>query len=552
MTLKKALAVLVLSVLCGFTLHARYVYTSDGKIEGLNSVKPVLTPGKKETVIASEGLRFRMPDNSFTLPLPVPQTQLDAEGKAVFKIIDLWRFHQLKAYAACRGMEMVIASVASGESPRGERVTLPGYKALHASLKAPAPEDFNAEKYFLDMFNVEVLPDGTELKGAKDCVLKQYTVASDEAKYLALFTVAETRAPFRIYAVAIHVANAHDIPSETAALAASVTPGLPFKRAGTAVKVSEPGADLTSASLYLSAESIAYMPDWRLIQAGEGVLMTNSSSKHIQSMADEMAKNLKMLNALFIPCRPLTAARTMVFASRAEYLANAGAQNERHSMICRGRGEGIILSSPPDFFKPDKNYAQLYNSLRNEMWRQHVSRSLPDAPVWFVEGTSSLMSGLAYKGRGFTLETPEIDNIVANALKSSYRDVRKVIPVTYRKYWAGEDSSNKQRPRLREGVKGLALFLYKGAPVMKKFDYAAVPFKYYRVLSQTFDAAYAEKMAWSGIDMEQFNKDYTTFLESKSLISKAKNYDISSGLTAIYSTIPEKFERPQKDETKKK
>jgi len=73
---------------------------------------------------------------------------------------------------------------------------------------------------------------------------------------------------------------------------------------------------------------------------------------------------------------------------------------------------------------------------------------------------------------------------------------------------------------------GLLFFLQKGAPIMRgKNSYNEIPMKYYDAAIKTRDPDKATKIAWDGVDMEQFAKDFTKFWNNNTLIKKAIRFD---------------------------
>ena len=73
-------------------------------------------------------------------------------------------------------------------------------------------------------------------------------------------------------------------------------------------------------------------------------------------------------------------------------------------------------------------------------------------------------------------------------------------------------------------AQALVYYLWKGAPVAGKPEYAQIPVRYYDKLVETRDAGAANAAAWEGVDLQQLGRDLSRFWNDSNLIRQSIRY----------------------------
>jgi len=98
-------------------------------------------------------------------------------------------------------------------------------------------------------------------------------------------------------------------------------------------------------------------------------------------------------------------------------------------------------------------------------------------------------------------------------------DMKEIPDVDLQKYISGEKSDINSYY--------MVYYMLKGAPSSGKSQYSEIPKKYFNALCEGKTSDEADKIAWEGVNAEDFEKDFKQFWKKwKSTLKKADSYNI--------------------------
>lgn len=531
-----------------------YPYQTREKEEALLLIRPSLKAGLREVSLLNSGIRFRPFADGFLCPIPLPGVSMDRKnGEAcVIGKREFWRMSQVRAYWTSLGFDFIIAEVTLAPikgSIKGSLQVEPLetlYTDLSEGGKILTSDEF--KKWANQMFGVTISAEPLEPKVTATAKIFEYPIEGEIANRMSLYRIHDSKNFDRSFVVLFYAGRIKEHEKAIQSFLDGFVMMNPTKKTTT----QKGRYDVTVPHLNflrkLIQNSIRDYPGWSLTESQNILLLSNSSKRKEQLICDDGEAIYQILSRMFQPndlhlIYPLV---VRIFDNRQDYLSFVGKERDWSKILNYHRG---VASSPLSFFNQANREEEFFRGYHDCLTRQYFDNlGIGNSALWFKEGTAGLMVHSVVKGGKATLVFPGGDpQATGKRLGKKYTNVSYLLGITYEDYW----KEKTERTERRLGVMALMYYLYKVAPMQRKYQYAAIPYKFVRALRQTGDAKYASESAWFGIDKGAFSRDFYEFMNSKTSASKLKSYDFLNDIPVIYKQVPERYELPEKKKEKK-
>ena len=509
--------------------------------------KVYVRTGNADISIAAEGIKFNSMKGSTANPVSPPQgktftSNRDSSVKhTLFNVSESWRYEQVLGRWFGPGASMLFAKIKL-PVPEGIKKTFDNQPDFvkkedfqdwlqSAELKLDGEADILA---WLEYFaGCKIKKDDT-FKNKKNNVEILHYVCTDN--YKDLYYVADPESPERKYVLLFELERKADMPKSMKniqAIAGTCSFFSPKKNSlpddkklvtRNAVDIKDRSPEYLASRDKVIAE-IKNLDGWWYVETENYIFTANIKNR---KLVDEIQLNVERCRSVFenyFPKKEPFSAIGVVksFESRDEFLKyiNAPDTYAYVGVWYPAKGE-LLLSSVSDNKK--NNREVMSRCLMHEVFHQYMYNAcgiVIPAP-WFNEGFSIFFEGLEFKKNEFDVNLRE--SRLARFNKKGGISKKILEDVIYKGYSDINDRDSMLNFEAR--IWALTYFIAKGAPVMNKKEYAAIPFKYYDAVYRSKDSAKATTEAWDGIDLDAFSKDMAEFYSNKKLMNKAKKYDI--------------------------
>ena len=268
----------------------------------------------------------------------------------------------------------------------------------------------------------------------------------------------------------------------------------------------------------LAIKSISGVPNWNYVEFRDYLILTDINSKLILSkIVPYLIKNEKIYKKLF-PLKLKQKTKVLrVFSKSADYKSYVGPQLEWSCGLWSSSKDELVMY----YSGEQSKWNTFLETLRHEGFHQFLSYQLNPvvAPAWFNEGFATYFEGLKYKGfSAFNVQaTGRIRKLKAFFLKNKKRPfMKELLSKSYSQFY-DEKHLDDNYPL----AWGLTFFLMKGCKVMNMQKYYGVLNRFYSTLGKTSSINKATEAAWGGINLTEFEKDFSNFIGCDYYIKKA-------------------------------
>jgi hypothetical protein len=268
--------------------------------------------------------------------------------------------------------------------------------------------------------------------------------------------------------------------------------------------------------------NIRNLKDWWYLETDNFIMVANiKKRKTIRELAAGLENSRKVFKQVFplkAPLKDVSVVKS--FETRKEYLSYIGKAYEWTSGVwMAGRKELVV--SPMNWGAAWDRRKMMVEVIQHEGFHQYIyfATGGQQTAAWFNEGNAAFFEGLKFKGRRPVIE--ETYRLAIMAKQNMPVNIAALLKMSYLEFYGVNVKNNYILGY------GLMFFLHKGAAVMKGSKaYSSIPTKYYDAVLATKNPAKATEIAWRGVDMKKFTKDFKKFWSSKTLVKRAIRYDL--------------------------
>jgi len=285
-------------------------------------------------------------------------------------------------------------------------------------------------------------------------------------------------------------------------------------------------------------DSLKGLKDWWYLETDNFILISNLKRRGAISDIQDGLENARAVFTKQVPLmKPIDAVSVVrVFEKRDEYVDCVGKELTWSAGVWMP-GKKELVISPMDWLQGQKKVEEMVRVVYHEGFHQylHYATAQHENATWFNEGTAKFMECMKCRPGGkFSFELSDnIYNYLKEGMKKQSQSVQRLIGLDH---YSFIEKSALEGNYLESHA--LMYYLYKGAPAIKgKEAYQQIPSKYYKAIIEKNDWKAATTVAWEGIDMNEFEKDFREFWESKALYNRSKDYEMKPLIDA--SELPQ-------------
>jgi len=285
-------------------------------------------------------------------------------------------------------------------------------------------------------------------------------------------------------------------------------------------------------------DSLRGLKDWWYLETDNFILVANLKRRGAISDIQEALENARAVFTKQFPLlKPIDAVSVVrVFEKRDDYIDCVGKELTWTGGVWMP-GKKELMVSPMDWLQGQKRVEEMVRVVYHEGFHQylHYATEEHENADWFNEGTAEFLEALKCKPGGkFSFELSDSAySHLKEGMKKQTLSVKDLISYDHDRFI---EKSIVEGNYLE--AHALMYYLYKGAPSIKgKEAYSQIPSKYYKAIIAKNDWQAATAAAWAGIDMNEFEKDFREFWDSKPLYNRSKDCEMKPLLDA--SEIPQ-------------
>jgi len=213
-----------------------------------------------------------------------------------------------------------------------------------------------------------------------------------------------------------------------------------------------------------------------------------------------------------------------LFQYRKDYIAYINDPIAQYSIgLWMPNKKELIVSPPPSYSRTDK-LSSMLETLVHEGFHQYIHYAASENPSsrWFNEGVAQFLESIEFqKGGRFTININErYPNL--RVLVNRYKlDAKQLINTTPRSFMGSADFNYTYSW-------GLIYYLIIGSRTMGEHQYTKILSKYYIALINGQKEKQATAIAWQGINMSKFNRDFKNFWANEQNVHESQAVDICS------------------------
>ena len=269
-------------------------------------------------------------------------------------------------------------------------------------------------------------------------------------------------------------------------------------------------------------KNIKNLKDWWYLETDNFIIVANiKNKKTIRELHGGLEKSRNVFTKIYPIKQPLTAVSVVKsFETRQGYQDYVAGKIDMNTAGLWMSDRKELVVSPMNWGSVRDRRKMMVEVIQHEGFHQYIyfATGGQHTAVWYNEGNACFFSGIKFKGKRPVIEGTYRLEIAKKLAPAA--DIQSLINMSQAEYYSN--------PKINYPLGyGLMFFLHKGAPIMKKKNtYSDIPTKYYNAVLETKNTKKATEIAWEGVDMDEFTREFRKFWASKTLIKKALRYDL--------------------------
>lgn len=486
--------------------------------------------------LPSVGLRFRGFRDMKPLPLPMPaiRAERNSDGAKLILNREYWLFRQTAGLWYNDGSAIQVGVVLfpplSGPELKTE-------SELAAELKTPE-QPLSAEQLkawvgdFTQSGVKEVKPFPQALFGCQATVFELEATSEEErVAYLLSPNNDATRQVVFFFRIAREQAG--DRADRVVRQALGSVQFLKPRKETVPLAESrrKKGSPEFEASRARVIQSIRNLDDWWYVDTENYIFVSNQTDRRAMSRLRLELENAREVFESYFPLRkPLQSVSVVrIFNKREQYLEYVGGDMEWSGGLWSPARRELVIS-PLDRRVRDSVQKMIMRQVAfHEGFHQYLffATGEAQADMWYNEGTAQFFEGIEFRtGEGVVLLPQQSERALVELFeKDKVYDIGALVKMDREAFYGENRNVNYLL------AQALIYYLWKGAPVAGKPEYAKIPLRYYDKLVETRDPAAANAAAWEGIDLPLLSKDLSRFWNDSNLIRESIRYQVPPSRT---------------------
>ncbi len=294
-----------------------------------------------------------------------------------------------------------------------------------------------------------------------------------------------------------------------------------FQSPDTAVgDVSPERAESRGAAL----NSIRGMPGWWHVETPQYILVSNLSGAEralVRGIQEDLNALREVWERMIPPRRPIEAISVVrVFADGEEYVEYVGEENRWTGGIWMPRRRELVIR-PQEHGRARDRREHAAGLVNHEAFHQYVFYAFDavETSVWYNEGHAVFFEPAEFTRDGLRInENDRYVSVVESVLggRDGGYDVRELLKKTDEEFYLRQAVDRGPRRQNYAMAWALIYYLRKAAPLEGDNDYEKILDRYADALWQTRNADQATRLAFEGVDMDAFNRNFKAFWDSRS------------------------------------
>ena len=491
------------------------------------SFPPDLTLGSPVS-LPPVGLRFRAFRNMKPMPLPMPAIRASrSDGVKLMDNLEYWNFRQTagiwsNGIALLRIGTVTLAPLAKRElKPESELAS--SVKTLDDGL--PEADEKRWMEAFAGAKVLSVKPYSEALYG---CSAKVFELEENSTTYLAAYLVASRLDPTRTVALlfAIDKANYSKRADVTIRQVLSSLQLITPRRAAVSLeeRLRKKGTPEYEASRERVIQSIRNFRDWWYVETDNYLFVSNEPDRRAMArLRTELEKAREVFSDYYPLKKPLNSVSVVrIFATRDQYKEYVGEDMQWSGGLWTPSRRELVISPLDPGARESVRQMIMRQVAFHEGFHQYLYFATGEAPadMWFNEGSAQFFEGIEFQSGKGVVGLPQYIERSLTALfeRDKVHDIGALVKMDRATFYGANRDVNYPLSQ------ALIYYLWKGAKVDGKPEYAEIPVRYYDTLVETRNPAAANAAAWKGVDIGQLSKDLSRFWNSSNLIRQSIRY----------------------------
>ena len=487
--------------------------------------------------LPSVGLRFRVFRDMKPMPLPMPAIRAErrSDGAKLLLNREYWLFRQTAGLWYNDGCAVQVGTVLYPPLSKSELKTEGELSAEFKSPEQPlADEQLKAWVRDFTQTGVKaVKPHPRALYGCKATVFE--LEETQEEKRIAYLLVPNND-PSRqvLFFFRVEKARADDRADRVILQSLGSVQFLKPKRETVSLAESsrKKGSPEFEASRNRVIQSIRNLDDWWYVDTENYIFVSNQTDRRAMTRLRTELENAREVFESYFPLRkPLQSVSVVrIFNKREQYVEYVGGDMEWSGGLWSPARRELVIS-PLDRRVRDSMQKMIMRQVAfHEGFHQYLffATGEAQADMWYNEGTAQYFEGIEFRaGTGIVLLPRQSEEaLVALFEQDKVHDIGALVKMDRNAFYGENRNVNYLL------AQALVYYLWKGAPVDDKPEYAKIPVRYYDKLVETKDPAAANAAAWEGVDMTVLAKDLSRFWNDSNLIRESIRYQVPPSRTA--------------------
>lgn len=498
----------------------------------------------KEVVVEYEGIRIRSLKDCPLQPMPTLERHRFTRGDEVVEAYEaekVWFHDQTVAYLSSQGITVYVA-VPTLPAPSVTPIpcfykgyTQPEhFEKWSSALKEKDDLVIDIIPWLEAYVGAKVIPSDEKIKASViSTSITRYELSSIKSARTFLYTVTDKKFPGRTIVVRYDFDRMDDYKKVERVVLGSITSIQFFepvkKDAGDDKKRVTKGTvkNLEYSEKYQQSRQdvingIKNLPGWWYLETKNFILVANmkrnSEIDRIQLEAEKIRDVYTKVLPPLVEIDDVSVIR--VFGSREDYITYVG-EDYRWTVGLWMSSKKELVISPVSWQKGKDRMDSLVRTLYHELFHQYIFYATGgcNPHPWFNEGLAQFFEDVEIRNPKRYVHDPA-KRLQEDGHKASIAKFGNITIVKDMWYKIFQSEHRLSYP----AVLSYMYFMVKGAPVLKNSNnYFDIPGRYYKALIETGDPEKANTIAWDGVDLEQFDKDYRNFWNTKSLFMKSRD-----------------------------
>ena len=487
--------------------------------------------------LPSVGLRFRVFRDMKPMPLPMPAIRAERrdDGAKLLLNREYWLFHQTAGLWYNENCAIQVGTVLYPPLAGPEFKT---EGELAAALKKPE-QPLSAERLktwvqdFTQTGVKAVKPFPQSLYGCRATVYElEETAGEERIAYLLMPNNDPSRQVLFYFRIGKEQAGERADRVIRQALGSVQFLKPRVERVSLAESRRKKGTPEFEASRNRVIQSIRNLDDWWYVDTENYIFVSNQTDRRAMTrLRTELEHAREVFEACFPLRKPMQSVSVVrIFNKREEYLEYVGGEMQWSGGLWSPARRELVIS-PLDRRVRDSMQKMIMRQVAfHEGFHQYLffATGEAQADMWYNEGTAQFFEGIEFRtGQGgVSLPQQSEKALVALFEKDRIHDVSALVKMDRAAFYGDNREVNYLL------AQALVYYLWKGAPVADRPEYAEIPLRYYDKLVETKDPAAANAAAWEGVDMAVLAKELSRFWNDSNLIRESIRYRIPSPRTA--------------------